>query len=56
MPRSESGHGSSAFMTMFGGSLGCFAAIVLVCGGLLFLAIQAGNRDPAVNPAPGTSR
>lgn len=34
----QAGHGSSAFMTMLGGSLGCFAGVVVVLVGLAFLA------------------
>lgn len=42
-------HGGSAFMTMLGGSLGCFAAVVIVCGGLLTLGLVLYNNNP--NPA-----
>jgi hypothetical protein len=35
--RSESGHGGSSFWTMFGGSMGCAAAV-----GVLFLALTMG--------------
>jgi hypothetical protein len=37
---SGTGHGSSAFMTMLGGSLGCFVAVCLVCGGMAFFAFK----------------
>lgn len=34
------GHTRSAFGTMFGASLGCFAAVVVILAVLLFLAIR----------------
>jgi hypothetical protein len=53
MSRSESGHGSSAFMTMLGGSLGCFAAVVLICGGMLFFVVQGMNQAAKDTPTGG---
>src|SRR5262245_42024681 len=59
----EVGHGTSAFMTILGGSLGCFAALVLVCGGMIGFAVwsvqRAGKRDAEqreAEPAPTKAR
>ena len=43
-PRQETGHGKSAFMTMFGGSLGCFAAIILIV--VVGLVVSGLKKDP----------
>jgi hypothetical protein len=37
------GHTRSAFGTVFGGVVGCFAAVVLIIAGLLFLAIRMSD-------------
>lgn len=49
--RREAGHGSSGFWTMFGGSMGCFAAAVfvcfLMCAGCVGLVVMSQKDKPA---------
>ena len=49
-------HLGSAFSTMLGGSLGCFAAIVLICFGIIALGSWGSKSSPTPYSPPSPAR
>lgn len=53
--RDDAGHGSSAFLTMFGGSMGCLFAVLVAVGGIVTLLVvlfSGSSRRTETPPAP----
>lgn len=55
-PRDRGSRGGGAFRTMFGGTLGCFAAVVLVCGFVGFLGFNSRRGSDPQQQQASTSR